>query len=224
MRRRLHLTESLIARRHARGPSGPGGHMDELPPERLAAWLRQTLAAHPSHGELWFFGYGSLIWRPEIETDRSELATVHGYHRSFCLWQRRHRGSIAQPCLMMALDRGGACRGLLYQVRGRDLESALAPLWRREMRGDGYRPRWIDARTARGRRRALTFVANRAGSRYAGKLPLEEAAERIAHGCGEKGPCADYLRRTVESLAEHGIDDRNLWRLQALVARALARY
>ena len=49
------------------------------------------------------------------------------------------------------------------------------------------------------------------------------AAERIAHGCGDKGPCADYLRRTVESLAEHRIHDRNLWRLQALVARALAR-
>ena len=125
---------------------------------------------------------------------------------------------------MMALDRGGTCRGVAYRVEARDLESALAPVWRREMRGDGYRPRWVDARTATGRVRALTFVANRAGERYAGRLPMETVAERIAEGCGERGPCADYLRLTVESLHRHGIRDRNLWRLQALVARHLARY
>jgi cation transport protein ChaC len=222
--RRIHLTEELIDRRHRGGPRGPSAAPAEHPVERLAAWLRQTLAGHPGSGEIWFFGYGSLIWRPEIDTHGSAVATVHGYHRSFCLWQRRHRGSVEHPCLMMALDRGGTCRGVAYRIEARDVESAIAPVWRREMRGDGYRPRWIEARTQTGRVRALTFVANRAGSRYAGRLPLAAGAERIAEGCGERGPCADYLRRTVESLAQNDIHDRNLWRLQQLVARHLARY
>jgi len=43
----------------------------------------------------------------------------------------------------------------------------------------------------------------------------------IATGCGHRGSCAEYLLNTVLKLAEYGIYDRNLWRLQALVADRL---
>jgi cation transport protein ChaC len=48
------------------------------------------------------------------------------------------------------------------------------------MRGDGYRARWVTADTGEGVLRALTFVANRAGERYAGRLSDQHFAERIA--------------------------------------------
>ncbi|HLS54649.1 MAG TPA: gamma-glutamylcyclotransferase, partial [Zeimonas sp.] len=28
----------------------------------------------------WVFGYGSLIWNPEIDYEHAEVARVHGYH------------------------------------------------------------------------------------------------------------------------------------------------
>ena len=95
-------------------------------------------------------------------------------------------------------------------------------IWRREMRGDGYRPRWITARTANGPVSAVTFVVNRRGPRYAGRLSAGRVAEHIASGCGEKGACAEYLRRLVVSLHRLGIHDRRLWHLQRLVAARLA--
>jgi cation transport regulator ChaC len=46
---------------------------------------------------------------------------------------------------------------------------------------------------------------------------------RLAQACGLRGSCAEYLFKTVAGLEEHGIHDRNLWTLQALVGRHLSR-
>ena len=40
----------------------------------------------------------------------------------------------------------------------------------------------------------------------------------LARACGHMGSGAAYLYNTVAKLAEHGIYDRNLWRLQQMVA------
>jgi glutathione-specific gamma-glutamylcyclotransferase len=53
---------------------------------------------------------------------------------------------------------------------------------------------------------------------YSGKLPLEEVADVLARAAGHWGTCVEYLHNTVAHLEELGIRDRNLWRLQALVA------
>ena len=41
-------------------------------------------------------------------------------------------------------------------------------------------------------------------------------------GHGHGGSCAEYLYNTVMHLEERGIHDRNLWRLQQLVAERIA--
>jgi cation transport protein ChaC len=46
-------------------------------------------------------------------------------------------------------------------------------------------------------------------------------ADVLAGACGHWGSCAEYLHNTVAHLEEHGIRDRNLWRLQALVAERI---
>ena len=104
-------------------------------------------------------------------------------------------------------------------MRRAHLERELPKLWRREMRGDGYRPRWV--RLGAGRRdvHALVFVANRGSERYTSSMPLDKAARHIAGACGPRGPSAEYLRRTVLALEGLGLRDQNLWRLQRLVAR-----
>jgi Uncharacterized protein involved in cation transport len=50
------------------------------------------------------------------------------------------------------------------------------------------------------------------------KLPLIRVAQILARACGHIGSDAAYLYQTVSKLEELGIRDRNLWRLQELVA------
>jgi cation transport protein ChaC len=191
----------------------------------LAASLAAALADGPApEDDLWLFAYGSLMWRPEPEIADAErrLATVAGWHRRFCLWQWRHRGTRAAPGLMLALDRGGSCTGIVLRVAGPGRDAKMQAVWRREMTGNGYRARWVTARTPDGPVRALTFVINDRGERYAGRLDDETVARHIATACGHRGPAAEYLLETVAHCEELGIHDRHLWKIQALVAAQLA--
>src|SRR5215218_3255850 len=85
------------------------------------------------HGDLWVFAYGSLMWNPEFEYVRSAPAMLRGYHRSFCVYSTRYRGTPEQPGLVLGLDRGGSCRGIAYQIAAAKVERMLHDLWEREM-------------------------------------------------------------------------------------------
>jgi cation transport protein ChaC len=78
--------------------------------------------------------------------------------------------------------------------------------------------RWISAGTADGPVRALVFWAGPSGKGISLGLSLESVAARLARACGHYGSSAEYLYQTVARLEEHGIRDRNLWRIQQLVA------
>ena len=54
-------------------------------------------------------------------------------------------------------------------------------------------------------------------------MSLPVVAARLARACGHAGSGADYLYQTVAHLEALGIRDRNLWRLQELVADEIAR-
>jgi cation transport protein ChaC len=77
--------------------------------------------------------------------------------------------------------------------------------------------------TEQGRLPALTFWADPSGLDYSVRLPLARVAQILARACGHIGSGADYLFQTVSKLEEFGIRDRNLWRLQQLVADELLR-
>ena len=89
----------------------------------------------------------------------------------------------------------------------------------RELLGNA---RWITVETADGPLPALTFYASPTGTRTSHRLPLETVARRLALACGHAGSCAEYLYNTVAHLEAEGIRDRNLWRLQRLVAEEIA--
>ena len=74
------------------------------------------------------------------------MATLSGWHRSFCLHIERWRGTRATPGLMMALDRGGSCRGVLYELPDENPLAQMERLLRREMtnKPPTNMPRWLD--------------------------------------------------------------------------------
>lgn len=65
-------------------------HFESLPnlwtTDRIERSLAETMKLKPAGtGSVWIFAYGSLMWNPMVHFDRRQIATLHGWHRSFCL-------------------------------------------------------------------------------------------------------------------------------------------
>jgi cation transport protein ChaC len=80
------------------------------------------------------------------------------------------------------------------------------------------------ARTNEGSLQAVGFVVDRRSPFYSGGLAPEAVADIVSRAAGHWGSCAEYLHNTVLHLEALGIHDRNLWRLQALVAARIASF
>lgn len=192
-----------------------------LPEADIERSLCNTLAARPDgadlNGDVWLFGYGSLIWNPMVvHTDR-RLATVHGYHRGFYLYSRINRGTWDNPGLVLGLDRGGCCTGMVFRIPSHVIEQEFRVLWRREMMTGAYHPRWlrvkVDDQPGGAEQRALAFVMNREHPGYAGRLPDARVVACLRHATGLYGPAREYLQQTLLGLATNGVDDPYLGRL-----------
>lgn len=179
---------------------------------------RQAVLADVKKGQgIWVFGYGSLMWNPAFHFAERVPGTIHGWHRSFCLSMPVGRGSVEQPGLMLALDRGGSCRGFSFRIEPENVQSETQILWRREMISGGYAPRWVQVKGAAGEQRALTFTVNRSHARYVGRLPVEASVRALATAAGPMGRARDYLHNTVVHMDELGVGDGPLHRLLDLV-------
>ena len=224
--RKLSLTSELVALCHREvADPGPEAQHDYFVDADYAKAVARLLKERPK-GPFWLFAYGSLIWKPEFPTEESLLGVAEGWHRSFCLHIMRHRGSPDQPGLMMALDTGGRCEGVLLRLSEQNLVPQLDLLLQREVGNheELESVRWIDVQSAQGVVRALVFYAHPAHlDYYVNSLPLEQVAHVLARACGHWGSGAQYLHQTVSKLEDFGIHDENLWKLQELVAEEIQR-
>jgi cation transport protein ChaC len=187
---------------------------------QIRASLDKTLATWDGHSDLWVFAYGSLLWKPEFKADESRTARIFGHHRSLCLLSTVNRGTLAQPGLVLALDAGGCCNGLVQRISAYRARAAFLKLWRREMVRGSYTPQWVQAHTAQGPTAAIAFVMNRRLATYAGRLPDETIAHMLQRAVGKCGSSADYLQRTVDALDRHGLRDHRLRRYVRLLGNS----
>jgi glutathione-specific gamma-glutamylcyclotransferase len=202
--------------------SGPPSGFIALTDHDYDEWRGALLAEHPKDADLWLFAYGSLIWKPACEVEDHGLALLRGWHRKFCLHLKRFRGTPDLPGLMMALDRGGSCRGVLQRIPARHVEERLDLLLRREtsVKPASNTPQWVRVESSSNSQRAITFTINRKGPTYC-RRTLAETAEILAKACGHWGTGAEYLLHTVAHLEARGIHDPYLWKLQRLVAELI---
>jgi glutathione-specific gamma-glutamylcyclotransferase len=165
-------------------------------------------------GDLWVFGYGSLMWSPCFDYTHKSPGRAHGYHRALCILSTRYRGTQRKPGLVMGLCPGGSCWGVAYRIDAARLRRALARLWYREMPRRVYKPRLIPVRLASGREvRALAFIADPAHPSYVRELDLHGRARLVAQGIGVRGPCIDYIRNTLDHMHDVGVRDPHLERI-----------
>ncbi|MEX0309782.1 MAG: gamma-glutamylcyclotransferase [Tateyamaria sp.] len=174
---------------------------------------------------MWVFGYGSLLWNPGFEIVETVRGTLPGWARSFCMRSIHHRGSEAEPGLVLALDAAAdaTCDGLALRVTPGQEDRTLAYLRERELISSAYLERMLDVQLTDGRQiTAVTYVIDPDHVQYCGGLPLEEQAQIIAHAQGGRGPNSEYLYNTAQHLAELGVADPDLDWLSRRVAAILA--
>ena len=194
--------------------AGAGGRVSvKMEDDQSQAYREFDHACCPPipRGDLWIFGYGSLMWNPDFDYVRSQPAMLRGYHRAFCVTSTRYRGTPERPGLVLGLDRGGCCRGIAFLVAEAAVGDVLQTLWDREMPRRVYSPRVVQVDLGHGdKARALTFVADRAHEAYMGRMEVGEVARTIADCSGARGPNADYLFNTLRHLDAIGIRERRL--------------
>lgn len=168
--------------------------------------------------ELWVFGYGSLMWRPGFYFAESPPGLLKGAHRSMCIYSISHRGTPERPGLVLGLDQGGACRGVVFRVRGGHEEETLEYLREREQVTKVYREvvRPVQLLDGSGRRvQATCFLVDRNNGQYAGRLSLDEQLRIVSESIGDSGNNVEYVLNTVRHLEDAGVHDRLLSGLAA---------
>lgn len=166
------------------------------------------------------FGYGSLVWNPGFDVEEKVIATLPGYHRSFCMRSVHHRGTHEDPGLVLALDKdkGAACQGVALAAAKGTEDATLEYLRERELISSAYLEKFLTVQLSDGRDvEAVTYVVDPEHVQYCGGLPLEEQAGIIATAHGGRGPNDEYLYNTAAHLNELGIVDDDLEWLTARV-------
>jgi glutathione-specific gamma-glutamylcyclotransferase len=165
------------------------------------------------HGDLWVFGYGSLMWRPGFDVLERVPAKLIGMHRALCVYSFVHRGTPEKPGLVMGLDRGGMCRGIAYRVAAAKREETIAYLREREQVTSVYleamRRIALEDETRR-QVRALCYTVDRGHVQYAGRLSIDESVHYVRQGHGRSGNNRDYVVETVRALEALGYRETEL--------------
>ncbi len=183
-------------------------------------------AGIPTGGDLWIFGYGSLMWRPGFPYERAVRVRLTGWRRCFCIYSTHHRGNARRPGLVLGLDRGGACEGVAFLVPRHAAAETLAYLRAREQLNGVYRERLLPARMLEAEHAEIqvrAYVVERSHPSYAGALGIDRQARIIRATSGISGPNLDYLVATLNHLADLGIRERELERVLAAIGPHFAR-
>ena len=184
---------------------------------------KESLSTAPS-GSVWLFAYGSIMWNPGFAYAESAPALLRGWHRAFCIYSYRYRGTPEKPGLVLGLDRGGSCRGVVFRLPDEQAETIIDQCDTRELVTGVYIRRQATVATSAGAVNCWTYVTDRKHKQYAGKLDEAEKARLIVQGVSPQGATnMEYLENTMRHLADLGIDDpylRRLWtRVETMTGR-----
>nr|WP_213779783.1 gamma-glutamylcyclotransferase [Caballeronia sp. dw_276] len=189
--------------------------------ERIQSSLTETMLARPAGlVDTWIFAYGSLMWNPLVEFEKRQTATLHGWHRSFCLRMVTGRGSPEGPGRMLALRQGDQTDGVALKLPDATLDKELQLVWIREMVLGSYRPTWALITLQDGTEtHALTFVADERCEQFEQDSRVATVAPLISTATGQFGSNTEYLLKLSKALSECGLQDSYIEELASEVER-----
>ncbi|XP_068608038.1 glutathione-specific gamma-glutamylcyclotransferase 1-like [Brachionichthys hirsutus] len=171
---------------------------------------------------LWIFGYGSLVWRPDFDYKRSKVGFIMGYKRRFWHGDDFYRGNKKRPGRVVTLvDDPETCTwGVAYEVSESQVEVSLRSLHTREVVTGGYMKKTIHFFPKDDRRSplsALVYIATSDNPSYLGPAPDRDIAAQIALCSGNIGPNLEYLLRLADFMRTccPEVEDEHLFSIEA---------
>lgn len=162
------------------------------------------------------FGYGSLIFRPDIDYVHAEWACLRGYARRFYQGSTDHRGLPGAPGRVVTLVEAPSaeCWGVAYHVPSAEYDAMVERLDAREV--GGYERRSLPLVTRNGARleNTLVYLAAPDNPAYLGPAPTQTMARQIAAASGPSGSNRDYLLKLAQALREEGVADPHVFALE----------
>ncbi len=170
---------------------------------------------------VWVFGYGSLIWRPDIAFRERRVARVRGWKRRFWQGSHDHRGVPHAPGRVVTLvpDASESCEGMAYFIDASVAESTFAGLDHREKNGYERHEVCLEFRDG-GTAGGVVYIAPAGNHAYLGPAPDAAMAEQIRRSAGPSGANVDYLEELAAALRVLEIDDPHVFGLERLVLAA----
>lgn len=167
--------------------------------------------------DLWVFGYGSLVWRPDFPFEERRTGYVTGWARRFWQGSTDHRGVPGAPGRVVTLvrDADATCWGTAYRIGADRRDAVLARLDHREK--GGYAREQVQVRHRAQTVDALMYLATADNPNYLGPASAGAIAETIVRSHGPSGPNREYLLRLAEALRQMGADDPHVFELERLV-------
>ncbi|MBQ62347.1 MAG: gamma-glutamylcyclotransferase [Gammaproteobacteria bacterium] len=162
-------------------------------------------------GDLWIFGYGSIMWRADFPYIESQSAYIKGWCRRFWQGSTDHRGIPGQPGRVVTLieQPGEVCVGRAYRVRREQADDVLAGLDYREK--GGYEQLLLNVYFDESNLTAgITYHATAENPDYLGEAPFPTIARQIASAQGPSGPNSEYIHNLHEALQQESATDAHV--------------
>lgn len=165
--------------------------------------------------DLWVFGYGSLIFRPDFPfVDRRE-GFITGWARRFWQASLDHRGTPACPGRVATIvaSPGVRCWGVAYQVAPEHRGAVLSYLDEREC--GGYTRQELPFHGACGTVVAsvLVYIADHGNPNFVGPEETHAIAQCVRAACGLTGSNREYVLKLAAALQSMGAEDPHVFEL-----------
>ena len=128
-------------------------------------------------GDIWVFGYGSLIWRPDMPFKEKRVARIEGWVRRFWQGSHDHRGLPHAPGRVVTLIPciEGSCTGMAYLIEDEVAEETFSHLDYREK--NGYERHSVGLEFAEGEEASgIVYIATQDNMAFLGPASLEDLA------------------------------------------------
>jgi glutathione-specific gamma-glutamylcyclotransferase len=164
--------------------------------------------------ELWIFGYGSLIFRPDFPFVARREGFIQGWARRFWQASTDHRGTPESPGRVVTLVASEAerCWGVAYQVAPAEAERVLAQLDYRERAG--YVRRTVPFYERDGSQlsaQVIVYVADSDNPNFVGPEEVPRIVEVVTVAQGPSGANRDYVLQLAQALLAMGVEDPHVF-------------
>ncbi len=175
--------------------------------------------------DVWIFGYGSLVWRPDFPFTDAKPATIAGWTRRFWQGSTDHRGVPEAPGRVVTLveEPGTRCWGRAYLIEAQSRDAVIAHLDYREKGGYALRDVEIAFPGDGGRVPGLIYIAGPGNPNWLGEAVLDEIAAQVARSAGPSGHNVEYVLELARALRAMGADDAHVFALAERVAAVAER-